>query len=62
MSTKIETYVAAIISNPEWIKSVAAKYNAVQTTDQRQIVCKVTTEQVASAVAELEVALIRRES
>ena len=54
MNTRAQAYITALLQNPEWIKSVAAKHNAVVTTDQGQIVCRVTPQQLVEAVYELE--------
>ena len=62
MKDRIESYVEAIVSNPEWIKSVAVKHDAIVTTGSGtgQIACKLTAEQIANAVLELETTLLRK--
>lgn len=58
MSTRSQAYIQSLLQNPEWIKSLAAKHNRVQTTDQGQIVCLVSPQQIVDAVYELETAFL----
>lgn len=54
-------YVTALLQNPEWLKSVAAKKNAVQTTEQGQVVCNLSAQEIVEAIYELETAFVVEE-
>ena len=57
MNKRIESYMVAILSNPEWMKSVARRYGSPGHTE---LAATVGMPELATAVMNLENALIAK--
>jgi hypothetical protein len=56
MNKRIESYMVAILSNPEWMKSVARRYGSYDTA----VGYSVGMPEIATAVLNLETALTNK--
>jgi hypothetical protein len=61
MSTKVQSYVEALLRNPEFIKVAAKRYGEVQTAGESGLVCNLSPTQLATAIHDVEEALLKFE-